>query len=162
MTDTFPVQHDRSLLEATATDLTGLPAIAGDTHLAWMATLTPVVSGPIRFSMHGDGFVEDAYADCPACGRGVSESEVRGVLTIAESVQNLLVLATGPRSGFLARLGRRMSGICGTCDRDTRNHLINEKYESRPADFIDPADIHDDDEEDLAGDQDDWVYGGWK
>ena len=158
-TDTFTVtQHDRALLEAAATALTGLPSTAGDTHLAWMATLTPVTSGPVWFSMHGDGYVEIATVDCPACGRGVADWQVGNALTLNERVENLLTLADAPRAHLLARLARRTSGICGTCGRENLAQIAREKWESRPADFVDPSDVHDDQD----GDQDDWVYGGWK
>lgn len=143
-TKRFPAQHDRALLEARATALTGLPAIAGDTHLAWMATLTPVLSGPVFISMHGDGHVEYACAPCAACGRTVGEGEVRGRLTEKESFEILLGLATAPRAGFLTRLMRRTFTGCKACDIRNRARLRDEKFYARPADFVDP----DDDDED--------------
>jgi hypothetical protein len=162
-TDTFTVeQHDRALLEATATALTGLPATAHDTHLAWMATLTPVTSGPVWFSMHGDGYVEIATVDCPGCGRGIHDGQVGNALTLNERIENLLDLAAGPRANLLVRLARRATGTCGTCGPETRSRLAREKYEARPADFVDPEDTLDEDDDDTDGDQDDWVYGGWK
>lgn len=161
--DRFPAQHDREPLEAKATSLTGLPATAGDTYLAFLATLTPVRSGPIRFTMHSDAFVEGAYVDCPSCGRSVGDGEVGNALTLAERIENLLDLVDRERSNLVARLLRRATGICGTCGPDNRSRLAREKWESRPADFVDPDDRWDDDEpEDDSDDQDEWVYGGWK
>lgn len=147
-TETFPVQHDRALLEAKATALTGLPATAGETHLAFLATLTPVRSGPVRFSMHGDGYVEGAWVDCPACGRPVSDGEVGSALTLREQVENLMALAGVGRFGGLVRFARRYLITCPTCGPDARSLLAHAKYEARPADFVDPRDARNWDDED--------------
>ena len=113
MIDDFKVkQHDRDLLAAAVTSLTGEPVEVGDTFVAFLATLTPATSGGVRFHLYADGAVEAMYADCGDCGRTVSGHEP-GQRT-AEQYTTLHSLATRPRAGLVTRVRRRLLG-CPAC-----------------------------------------------
>lgn len=109
-------QHDRDLLAAKVTALTGEPTLVGDTQLAFLATLTPATSGGVHFSLHGDGYIESMYATCPACGQSTSGPALVDSRREAQYAM-LHGLATAPKRGFLGRLIRNLAG-CRTCSND--------------------------------------------
>ncbi|WP_460866992.1 hypothetical protein [Nocardioides pakistanensis] len=128
MTNTGPIkviQHDREVLAAAVTAITGLPTEVGDTRLEFLATLTPATSGGVEFILWGDGHVEDMWTGCPACG-----TDARGPHLSSETVRDryarLHRLTQSPRRPLLVRLARRVVG-CGTCSNEA---LVSEEGRS--------------------------------